>query len=136
MYVIQGSARDLDSLCTEFRSLALRLSPFWDFLLHFLFAVVTHTLSSDSTSSKIEGFYLSISCSMILTGVCLRQKAIKKCLETHPVPLPSSKCPNFSSFCLLLVSLWCLQIKKKYFKYWKLNMSYSSIIGRGIPCVS
>ena len=53
-YVIPGLTGDLGQVYTQNWDFSSQLSPFGGFLLHFLDGVVTHTLSSDSTTSKLQ----------------------------------------------------------------------------------
>lgn len=116
-YVIPGLTGDLGQVYTQNWDSSSWLSSFGGFRLHFVDGVVTHTLSSDSTTSKLQ---ISIWVLIALWFWLGLKKTIKKKKnnktnsETHPVLWPS-KSLNLSSFCLLLVSPRCLQMKRYIF---------------------
>ena len=119
-YVIPGLSGDLGQVYTQNWDSSSWLSSFGGFLLHFVDGVVTHTLSSDSTTGKIQISIWVLIAPWFWLGSALgkKKKTIKKKKtpksETHPVLWPS-KSLNLSSFCLLLVSPRCLQMKRYIF---------------------
>lgn len=119
-YVIPGLTGDLGQVYTQNWDSSSWLSSFGGFLLPFVDGVVTHTLSSDSTTGKIQISIWVLIAPWFWLGSALGKK--KKTIteknppnsETHPVLWPS-KSLNLSSFSLLLVSPRCLQMKRYIF---------------------